>query len=186
MSTAFTFYFEELIPDYNTWKGIIQQANIVNYDDVLESNFDVFCYNLLSRHFSHQNIRYYEPEAFILELVNVYENKFKQFKKEKELIDAMQDLTLQELQLIQTSIVNMANNPNDQVEDPTQPLNYISAQTYTNLQSNRLKAYLDALNNIPSLNVYKFFNANKPNEMGFIDLFMNVQPINFNLYDKGR
>ena len=69
----------------------------------------------------------------------------------------------------------MTNNPNDEPNDPTKPLNFISAQTYQQLTDNRFKAYFNALNNMPTLNVFKFLKGT-PEELGFEDLFMNVQP----------
>lgn len=174
--SAFTFYFEEIIPDYDTWKSIIEQNNIVDYTNVTQQTFDKYCYNILRRHFNHCDIRYSDPYSFLNELVNVYENKFKQFLKEKEIIDSIYNLTNKEIEVLNESITNMANNPNEEPEDPLKPLNFISAQTFQQNKSNKIKAYLEALNNIPSLNIYKFLNEYNEYELSFNDLFMNVQP----------
>lgn len=183
---AFTFFFQEIFSSYDDWKQFFENnSTIVDYTDPLEAQFDNFCYNILTRHFHNVNIRYDTISAFLSELLNVYENKFKQFLNEKKVIDAISQLTIEDYQIVSKGLTNMANNPNDDVEDPTQPLNYISAQTYNQIESNKLKAYLDALNNMPSLNVYKFLKPNNPNEMGFTDLFMNVQPNIKYVYSKG-
>ena len=184
--TSFTYYFEEIFPDYATWKEFIENSSSIDLTNALNLAFDEYCFNLLYRHFNHVNIRYTSVNAFLGELLNVYENKFKQFKKEKDLIETIQGLTNEDLQLVSTTLSNMANNPNDEVDDPLQPLNYISAQTFENVQSNKLRAYLDALNNMPSLNIYKFFKANNKNEMGFEDLFMNIQPNIQYFYRRGN
>lgn len=183
--TSFTYYFEEIFPDYESWEYFIEQSS--NIDLTISENalFDQYCYNLLFRHFNHQNIRYTSIDAFLGELLNVYENKFAQFKRQKKLVDKIHNLTDDDLQLVTTALTNMANNPNDEVSDPLQPLSYISAQTFEQMQSNKLKAYLDALNNMPSLNIYQFFKANNKDEMGFEDLFMNVQPKIIYLYERG-
>lgn len=182
--TSFTYYFEEIFPDYETWKDFIDASSYIDLTDATNLAFDEYCFNLLYRHFNHQNIRYSTIDAFLGELLNVYENKFEQFKKEKSLIDTIYSLTNDDLQLISTALTNMANNPNDDVADPLSPLSFISAQTFQQTQSNKLKAYLDALNNMPSLNIYKFFRPNNEYEMGFNDLFMNVQPNIKYLYKK--
>lgn len=176
MNSAFTFYFEDIFPDYERWKAIMQQENFINYNEPTESQFDKFVYNLLSRRYSHCNVRYSTPEAFILELVNVYQNKYGQFLKEKSIIDNMFQLTNDELILINSTISNIANNPNDAPSDPLKPLPYISAQTYTQSNNNKLKAYFEALNSIPNLNIYKFLRASDDYELSFDDLFMKVQP----------
>lgn len=186
MSDAFTFYFEDIFHDYDTWKSVMEEYSTIDYTKTEEAAFDQFCFKLLFRHYNHANIRYDTPDAFVSELLNVYENKFKQFMTEKRIIDKMSDLTLDELQIVSTTLTNMANNPNDDVSDPLQPLNYISAQTFNQVQSNKLRAYLEALNNIPTLEIYKFFKANTPQEMGFDDLFMSVQPNSKYVYSKGE
>lgn len=186
IETAYTFYFEEIFPNYNSWESFIKlSSDIVDYDNPEDATFDLFCFNLLFRHYNHTNIRYSSEQAFLSELLNVYHNKFTQFKREKELIQDIAGLTIEELQVVNTAITNMSNNPNVDVDDPTTPLKFISAQTYNAVKSNKLKAYLDALNNMPSLNVYKFFKANNKDEMGFDDLFMNVQPPIHYYYKKG-
>lgn len=170
---AYTFYFEDIIPDYESWKNVM---TFLDYDDPIIANFDLFCFNLISRHYSKANVRYSDPESFKAELFNVYQNKFNQFLQEKQIIDAIHKLTLEEMLIANTSLSNMANNPNTEPDDPTKPLNFISAQTYMTQSNGRVRAYLEALNNIPSLNIYKFFKANNEFEMGFDDLFMVVIP----------
>lgn len=172
---AFTYLFEDVIPDYETWQEIMADNGVIDYTNAVDAAFDAWCFKLLMRHYSHSNIRYSRKEPFIGELLNVYENKFAQFKREKALIDAVNALSLQDLAELNESLTNMANNPNEY-----NPLNsdgvlpFISQQNFTKITSNKLRAYLDALNNVPSLNIYKFFKANDKNEMGFDDLFMQV------------
>lgn len=184
--SALTFYLENIFESYDDWKDFIQNnSSFVDYDDEIQANFDKWCFNLLMRHFNHTNIRYSTPNAFLGELLNVYENKFKQFMQEKSVIDKIHSLTTKDFELIQTSLSNIANNPNDDTADPTKPLNFISGQTYQIANSNKLRAYLDALNNMPTLNIYKFFKAQNKDDMGFEDLFMNIQP-NQKFYFKGE
>lgn len=185
MSTAYTFYFNELLPDYESWKRIIESSGIVNYDDVLESEFDKFCYKILSRRYTHCNIRYDVPEAFICEMANIYENKFKQFKRQRELIESTYKLSEEEIMRLNETLNNMANNPNTEPEDPLKPLKFISAQTFMVQNSNRIQSYLYAINNIPTLNIYKFLKADNEFDLGFEDLFMNVQPHQIPLYKQG-
>ena len=184
ISSATTFYFNNLIPDYTTWRDIISQGGIVNYDDATESLFDEYCYKLLSRHYSNCNVRYLVPDAFYLELLNVYENKFKKFKRQKELIDTIQKLSDDEYRELNEMLTNMANNPNTEPVDPLKPLQYISAQSFSKQTSSKIQSYIYALNNIPTLKVYKFFKA-EDDEMGFDDLFMNIQPNEDPIYYKG-
>lgn len=177
-SSSYTFYFEEVFPtllDFETFIGTY--STVVNLTDPIDSAFNTYCYNVLSRHYNHCNIRYSTMEAFKGEFLNVYDNKFLQFKREQELAKKVNALTDDDLAFVRDFVSNYANNPNE--DNPLNTdgfLGYISQQTFNKETANRLRSYLDALNNAPSMNIYKFFKANKDEDMGFDDLFMNVQP----------
>lgn len=177
-NSAYTFYFEQIFPDLLSWQTFIgTYSTIVNLNDPIDLGFDKYCYTLLSNHYNHCNIRYTTIDAFKSEILNVYDNKFAQFKREKALIEKVNSLTDEDLALVREYVNNQANNPN--VDNPLNTdgfLGYISFQNFAKEKSNRLRAYLDALNNVPSMNIYKFFKANDDREMGFDDLFMNIQP----------
>ena len=175
-TNAFTYTFEDVFSNYNEWQEYFTLAGIIDYEKPEDAKFDEYCYKILSRHFTHQNIRYMEIEAFLLELTNVYESKFYQFKRQKEMLDKMYSLTDNDLLELEQYLNNVANNPNDDIQDPKKVLNFVSAQTYSQKLGNKLEQYLKALNEIPALNIYKFINESTYGAMSFKDLFMNVQP----------
>lgn len=175
MSFATTFYFQDVFPDYDSWKNMMITTGIVDYNDSVEAAFDKYCFNLLARHYRNNNIRYLDPNDFACELVNVYENNFKAFKKKKELIDSIYNLTLDEITEITKAITNVANNPNDVVKDPESPINFISAQTYQIGKNGRLTSYIEALKSIPDYKINDFL-------YNFKHLFMVIQPNNIYLY----
>lgn len=185
MSIAFTFLFKEIFEDYDEWKDFIQSnSNIIDYEDAIQSEFDEYCWNILSRHFSNVNIRYGTPELFKNALLNVYENKFQQFLKQKQLIDEIYKMTLDEIASLNDTLTNLARNPNEANDiDSDGKFTFISEQTYSKVNSNRFEAYLQALNNIPTLNYFNFIKGSN-GEMGFIDLFMNINPNYRVLYKK--
>ena len=185
MSSAYTFYFEDIFPDYNAWRDVMEGNNVLDYTNAENVLFDQFCYRILARQFTHCNIRYSTPNDFIGTLINVYLNKFEQFKRQKAIIDATYQLTLDDIAEIEKTITNMANNPNTDIPLSTgEVLPYLSAQTFNLTSSNRLKSYIDAINNLPTLNIFKFLKGDK-NEIGFEDLFMSVQPYQEYLFKKG-
>ena len=129
MKSSYTFYFEEVFPTYEDWREFMQTYNgSIDYTNAEDANFDRFCYKLLAQRFTHCNIRYSSINAFKAELLNVYENKFKEYQKEKAIIDATYQLTLKDLELVTTALMNQANNPNTIPEDPLAPLEFISNQ----------------------------------------------------------
>lgn len=185
MKVNTTFSFESIIPDYETFKSYMSQFNIVNYNNELEASFDKYCFSILSRYFHSQQVRYNTPEDFIFSLGLVYQNKFNDFMKQKELIDKIHKLSDDDIVYLNQTLSNVANNPNEEPEDPTKPLNFISGQTFQTIKGNKFSAYLNALNNMPTLNIFNFIHCKNCDEMGFTDLFMNVQPNNTYIYERG-
>ena len=112
----------------------------------------------------------------------IYATKFKHFLKQKEIIDAVYNLSLDEIRIIEEGLSNLANNPNDEVLDPHSALNYISAQTYNERKDNKLNKYIEALDKLPLLNTYSFLNEKIKNGMSFNDLFMQILPNDTYLY----
>lgn len=182
--TRITFYFQDIISSYNDWYEKISKNIIGENADGTEQAFDMWAYNLLKRYFFNQNVRYNEPEAFIEMLINVYTNRFKQFYKQKQLIDKIYQLTDNEILIVSKGLSNYANNPNTAPDDPTQPLNFVTSQSYSQITDNKLKAYLDSINRVPTLRVDEFIKGRNEyfDEISFTDLFMNLQLDIYNIY----
>ena len=183
MGSSYTLYFEEIFPDILEFETFIgTYSTVVNLTDPIDSAFNEYCYNQLCRHYNHTNIRYSTMEAFKGEFLIVYDNKFAQFKREQELIKKVNALTDDDLAFVRDFVNNQANNPNEDNPLNTEGfLGYISLQSFSKERANRLRAYLDALKNVPSMNIYKFFKQKDEHDMCFDDLFMTVLP-NTNYY----
>ena len=202
MSNAYTYYFNDIFTKYKDWKDFITTTGIVDYNDTIQSNYDFYFYKLLSYHFSHQNIRYFEINSFLLELTNVYSNRFKQYMRKIQFAEKLYNLTEDEILYLEKSIIdnantgitNLANNPNNDVAEPTQPLSYISNQTYSNgtgqsvdtKLKNKLDMFLKYIQNLPGLSAYEFISKRENEfDMSFKDLFMQVLPNQKYVYHKG-
>jgi len=187
---ATTFYFDEIFPNYNKWKEFSHQLFVVGDNPTQDvESFDRYCYNVLYRQFAKQNIRYDRIELFLNALATLYEEKFQSFYREKKLLDKIYSLTFEELEVINDTLSNVANNPNTKPTDALKPLEYVSAQTFSRITDNKLRAYLSALNNLPMLNIERFIFGERadPNNnkfMHFNDLFMQVLPRDFEIYEK--
>lgn len=189
MSTAFTFYWSDIFPDWQTFAKFNEDYAVIGFykngvADPTISEFLQYCYKLLSRYFWKANIRYSDVNSFCRALANVLEDRFYQFKKQKELIDKAYKLTDEDIEQIQESLQNVADNPNTVPDDPRKPLQYISSQAFGFVKENRLKAYLRAINEMPNLRINEFIRgrAEYADEISFLDLFMNVQPNTDYLY----
>lgn len=174
-SSAITFYFQDIFPNYEEWKNTIENEGIVDYNNPEQSTLDEYCYKLISRQYHNCNIRYSTVNDFLGALLNVYENKFLQFKREIEITKKLYALTEEELLRVNEALSNNARNPNNIVEDPTKPVRWFGEQVYSTLNGSKLDTYIRSLESLPSLRIFKFFGR-EGEEMGFNDLFMQVLP----------
>ena len=97
------------------------------------------------------------------------QDSFDKYQKQLEQIDKVYQLTADELQTINTAIANQSLNPNTKVEDPTQPIDYISAQALTIARDNKLQAYLRAIANIPTKLIDSML-------LRYVNLFKTILP----------
>lgn len=191
MGQAITFYFDEIFPNYATWREFSAQTTAVgeNPEPAILA-FDKFCYNALFRSFAKRNIRYTSQATFCNMLATVYDQKFTQFYKQKQIIDAIYQLTTDDYVMVSQALSNIANNPNTEPADPLQPLQYISAQTVNHITENKLVAYMKALNAMPLLEIDKFIYGDRADPtqkyyLTFNDLFMQYIPDAEIIFNKG-
>ena len=151
---AFTFYWQEIFPDYDTFKTFIYTLNLYNpITDSISEEFNQYIYGILSRQYYNNNVRYDSIEAFKMAFATAYINNFQLLKKRKELLNLQYGLTATDFEIISKSLVNSAYNPNNVPEDPLQPIDYVSAQNYSVGYINKLNAYIQALNSLQDLDI---------------------------------
>lgn len=178
MSDAYTFYFSDIFPDLQSFANFCDTYGVLQSGKPGVWEFMNYSYKLLSRAFWHANIRYTDPNDFCRAFANVLENRFEQYKKQKELIDKFYKLTDDEILIVRESISNISDNPNTKPDDPRKPLEYISSQSFSSLTNSKVKGYLQAINSIPSLRIDEFIRGRREyaDEISFLDLFMTVLP----------
>lgn len=184
MSESLTFLFDEIIPDYNTWKANVQTRSFVNYENDIESAFDKWVFEIFFAQYAKHSIRYDNPYAFLYKFLNIYENKFKQFQLQNQILKDTYGLTTDDIIEVNNAVSSFANNPNFEAPTPTTWLGYISQQTVSKLSSNKLRAYIDAVKSMPSLQIQKFLRRQDGEAMGFNDLFINIIPKQKYFYDR--
>ena len=171
-----TFTFKELFPNLATFKTFASETGIdvdhMTADDlvVLEHTY----YILYSR-YSIANVRYTTPEAFYGEMGITFDDEFRRYLKRYKLIANAYNLTNEDFEILNRAVSNYANNPNDEVQNPLDPLTYISSQTYNAQFSNKLQAYLLAIETLPSEYDEDFLAK-------FKHLFINIIPKDIPLY----
>lgn len=176
MSNSITFTFKGLLPNFNIFKVWAEEADI-DVDNMTDADLAILehCYKLLYRRYCVSNIRFTKPDHFYNELAITFDDEWKRYKKRYETIATIYNLTTSDFAELNRQIQNFANNPNDAVSNPLDPLSYISSQTFTANLSNKLQAYLLAIESLPSQYDEDFISK-------FQHLFMNVIPLNIPYY----
>ena len=171
-----TFYLSDLFKDFEEFKAYCNEIPI-KYADLssFEQGIMEECYNLLMRRYGHANVRYSTPEAFYNQLAIIFDDEFKRYCKRMYIIGEAYKLTLEDYAELNRAIQNYANNPNDEVSSPLSPLSYISSQTLQANLSNKLQAYLVAIDTLPTHYNEEFLKS-------FKMLFMNIIPNETILY----
>lgn len=150
MSSALTFYFKEIFPDVASFQAFLTDFQVVDITNAENLTFANYIYKILFRRYHNSNVQYDTPDDFKCDLANILEDNFAKYQRQLSLIKSMQQLTEDEIATIGTALANQANNPNTKPNDPTQPLEYISAQAFTLTKDNKLLAYLRAIQSVPT------------------------------------
>lgn len=150
MSSALTFYFKEIFPSLEEFQNFLTEFQVVNITNAENLTFANYIYKILFRRYHNSNVQYDTPEDFKCDFANILEDNFAKYQRQISLIQSMQQLTEDEIITIGTALANQANNPNTKPNDPTQPLEYISAQAFTLTKDNKLLAYLRAIQSVPT------------------------------------
>lgn len=153
-----TILFRDIFPTYEDFAQFIKDEQIDSLALEVDVAFAQFCYRILYREYMNSNIQYDTAEEFKADFANVFEEHFAQYKYQSQLIGEVQELTPADYELIGKRLQNYANNPNTIPDDPTLPLSFISSQVYEQTTDNRLRAYLDAINKMPSTRQKEFIS----------------------------
>ena len=115
-------------------------------------------YFIYNRYFD-VSIAYDYPDSFCAELGLALKEYFLQFFKHQKIIQSIYKLTDADFTLLGTAIMDYANNPNYNTSSNTDDwayLKYISNQTRTKNDANKLSAYINALRQQPDMQINAF------------------------------
>lgn len=177
-SFAFTFYFKEIFPNFETFKAYLTQYNIRTQTE--SDTFDLFIYNNLFNMFCNSNVNYDTIDAFkrhfAIELLNIY----RQYLFKYQTLDEMYKLSIDDLNVIQYGINNVALNDNTKILNPLDNLvEFVSSQTSDKTRANKLASYITAVRDIADMYIFDFLDKFKKH-------FMQIIPTAYDVYKKGE
>lgn len=158
-TSAITFYFKDLYPDYATFKTFLTQYDVIDVTDATNDALAQKLFKYLFREYHNSNIQFDTPCDFNCTLANIIEDMFDKYKQQLQLIQKVHQMSADDLEVISRAIANSAQAPNSKQDNIEKPLEYINAQAYTVARTGRLQAYLQAINTMPTLLIKESITA---------------------------
>lgn len=144
MSSTQTFYFEDVFKDDTEFNQYLTDFGITLPSGITYSDL----YNLFLDKFVNCSIAYDTKEVFKHRFKMILVDNIKEYVRRKSIIDALYNLTDDEITIINEYIHNYANNPNISVTDVFEKLPYITQQDNSKQSMSKLDAYANYLNYI--------------------------------------
>lgn len=173
MSNAITFLFKDIFADYTSFKNFLTTEGITI--SATDEPIYQYCFKLLFNRYHNSNIRYTTKDDFKGEFYIVCADELSRYIRRYKIIQSALGITDDDIVELQRLVQNYANNPNDEVSSPLEPLSYISNQTFQANLSNKLDAYVKAIEDMPSMYNEDFLYK-------FKELFMNIIPKQIIIY----
>lgn len=137
-----TKYFKYIFSDIDSFKIFLSEYTDINTEDIM----NIYCYKYLYNMFSNSSINYYEVDSFKKHFGLTYENYYYQYKLQRDIVDGIYSLNLNDLITSQIFISNLANNPNDMPSNPLDTaLEFVTQQTSSKITQNKIESYFKAL-----------------------------------------
>lgn len=154
-----TMTFKQIFEDKDDFLSFMANLGIYtsNNTEAIALATDVY-YLLYNRYFG-LSIAYDYPDAFCAELGICMKEYFMQYFKHTKIVGDIYNLTADDYAELGTAIMNYANNPNYNTSSSTDDwayLKYISNQSRTKNNANKLGAYINALRQMPDMQINAF------------------------------
>lgn len=155
MSDTLTFKFKEVFPAETDFLTFITtygvKATLTAGSD--DYKFAQYLYKILYRRYMNSSIQYDMVSEFCNGLAETLENIFDKYKRNKQLIEAIKQLDDESLTIIGENLTNASDNPNNIPDDVRQQLDYITQQNWSMSTTNKLQAYLEAVDSMPEMQI---------------------------------
>ena len=168
-SNAYTWYFSDIFSDESDFTQTLETMMTFSGHEMFQG-LSQKLYNYLSRKYHNVNVRYSDKNDFITSLAEVLDNALPKLKLKNYLVQGYQQFTPLDLQVISNTLSSYTDAPNSQ-HSPKAIADYVTNQNYTQNEQNLVVAWLQMLDNIPTLDIQTILDEN-----GINNLFMQVIP----------
>ena len=154
-----TITFKQIFESVEDWEQWCDNLHIYDSTDATAKALRTEIYYLLYNRYLGVGVAYDYPDLFCAELGIAMKEYFTQFLKHTKIVGDIYNLTSADYTELGTAIMNYANNPNYNTSSNTDDwafIKYISNQTRTKNNANKLSAYINALRSMPDLQINAF------------------------------
>ena len=153
-----TLCFNQVFPDYATFKDYTKQFNLYEEEDVLAEEINTKLYYLLYNRYIGCALAYDTEEEFVAEFGIAYQEYFKQFYSKQKIVADIYKLTEEDFLIMGESLNNYSSNPNYQQTDPFEYIKFTTNQSRGRTKNNKLVAFINALRNQPDAQLNYIIN----------------------------
>lgn len=154
MSDTLTFKFKELFTNELDFLTFLTSYGVKDSPlSTADENFGKYLYKILNRRYYNSDVQYDTPDDFYYSLAETLETIFDKYKRNKSLIAAIVALSDDDLSIIGENLMNASDNPNNKPSSVREQLDYITQQNWSMATTNKMQAYLTAIESMPELQI---------------------------------
>lgn len=153
-----TLCFNEIFPDYATFKEFTKQFNLYETTDVLAETINTKLYYLLYNRYIGCSLAYDTEEEFTAEFGIAYMEYFMQFYARQKVLTDIYKLTDEDYLIMGESLNNYSSNPNYTQTDPFEYIKFTTNQSRGRTKNNKLVAFINALRSQPDAQLNNVIN----------------------------
>ena len=157
MSDSYTFYFEEVFPDHQSFSDYLTDFGITLPLSITSQKL----YNLFLDRYLNCSIAFDNTNVFKHRFKILLNDYLQEYASRIAILNKTYPLTDDELLVVNTYINNYANNPNFQLTDVYTELGYVSNQNNGINRGNKLGAYITYLKNLTPYGNQEFLDRFK-------------------------
>lgn len=151
--------FKNVFANYDKFKEFTSQFNLYEDSDQLAESFNKHIYYCLLLRYNKCLIAYDTIDEFKAEFTLAYNQIFLQYLKKNKILKNIYSLSLDDFEIISENINNFSNNPNYETTDPWELIEFTSTQGRGRNKAGKLQAYINALRNLPDLQIDALINT---------------------------
>lgn len=147
-----TWYLDDIIPDYDTWKTQISDMCIAPENQSIMSWYDHLFWQNFYNKFCKSNVSYINQNHFLQDLMTMYNDTVYRNQYKIQTLFDLYNLSIDDITLLNDSVANFATQMNREIQ-PNEIINRVRDQTHGRVSGGKLERLYTFITNIPTLDI---------------------------------